>query len=425
MRTTKKILFSVVLILLMYGACEVVAFLFHLVTEREVFSFSRWQSYRLFLLDPNASKPPPTGNIPVPSIQNEVIHPYLGFVINPRERPGYSEQGFPGENPLTPANTPHHFGIAIFGGSFAENTSTWGRETILTELKKSPLFADKDFHIYTFALGGYKQPQQLLALTYFLALGAKIDLVLNLDGFNEVALAPAENAGKVYPFYPRGWPARVNNFIDPKKLTLIAQLYAFDEKKRAWAKLFATTPLRYSVLANLVWKSYHLRLANQQMFTSQALERYNTETQGNLAYIASGPTFNYATEAALYADLVNAWKNCALQMAKLCESKGIPYFHFLQPNQYVPGSKIMTAKEKEIAIQPDHPYKKGVEQGYPLLRKAGQELSQQGVKFYDLTMIFAQNDEVLYSDSCCHVNERGYHLIGEAIGKAIMENYKD
>ena len=36
---------------------------------------------------------------------------------------------------------------------------------------------------------GYKQPQQLLVLSYFLSIGQTFDLVVNIDGFNEVALS--------------------------------------------------------------------------------------------------------------------------------------------------------------------------------------------------------------------------------------------
>ena len=37
------------------------------------------------------------------------------------------------------------------------------------------------------ALFGYKQPQQLTTLAYLMSIGGQFDLVLNIDGFNEVA----------------------------------------------------------------------------------------------------------------------------------------------------------------------------------------------------------------------------------------------
>jgi hypothetical protein len=42
-------------------------------------------------------------------------------------------------------------------------------------------------------IGGYKQPQQLMALNWFMALGGEFDIVINLDGFNDVALPALEN----------------------------------------------------------------------------------------------------------------------------------------------------------------------------------------------------------------------------------------
>jgi len=40
---------------------------------------------------------------------------------------------------------------------------------------------------------GYKQPQQLLALAYFLSLGAEYDLIINLDGYNDIVLPVTDN----------------------------------------------------------------------------------------------------------------------------------------------------------------------------------------------------------------------------------------
>jgi hypothetical protein len=37
------------------------------------------------------------------------------------------------------------------------------------------------------------------------------------------------------------------------------------------------------------------------------------------------------------------------------------------------------------------------------------------VRFHDLTGVFRGVMEPLYSDSCCHVNPRGYVRVGEAM----------
>ena len=67
-----------------------------------------------------------------------------------------------------------------------------------------------------------------------------------------------------------------------------------------------------------------------------------------------------------------------MQMHKLSLANQIEYFHFLQPNQYVRGSKILTEDERKVAYSESHPYKKGVESGYPRLVEAGKRLKDRG-----------------------------------------------
>jgi hypothetical protein len=74
------------------------------------------------------------------------------------------------------------------------------------------------------------------------------------------------------------------------------------------------------------------------------------------------------------------------------------YYHFLQPNQYLSGSKPMSEAEKRVAIQADHPYRQGVETGYPLLIRNGRALKEQGIPFYNLTGIFKDYPEAIYID---------------------------
>ena len=109
-------------------------------------------------------------------------------------------------------------------------------------------------------------------------------------------------------------------------------------------------------------------------------------------------------------------------MNRLCAANGIRYFHFLQPNQYVPGSKTIGKEEKKQAFLDRHPYKKGVEGGYPYLIKAGKELVNEGVNFHDLTMIFADKFEPIYIDNCCHYYQKGNEILGTVIGQAIIQD---
>ena len=154
----------------------------------------------------------------------EVLHPYLGFAFNPElneteNRTGphelrISEDGF--------FQTPSHgekgsaeIEVAVFGGSVAMMLCFQGGDTLIQRLQQLPPFRGKSLRLSCYALGGFKQPQQLLTLSYLLSQSRKIDAVINLDGFNEVALSYQENyLQEVAPHYPRGWKKRVDDFSD-------------------------------------------------------------------------------------------------------------------------------------------------------------------------------------------------------------------
>src|SRR5262249_60367433 len=100
---------------------------------------------------------------------------------------------------------------------------------------------------------------------------------------------------------------------------------------------------------------------------------------------------------------------------------GLRYFHFLQPNQYVPGSKTLGDEERRHAYVRGHPGQKHVEAGYPLLVREGENLAARGVSFTGLTMLFADRAEATYADPCCHLDSRGEELIAERMAKGIAE----
>ena len=111
-------------------------------------------------------------------------------------------------------------------------------------------------------------------------------------------------------------------------------------------------------------------------------------------------------------------------MARLADSNGFKYFHFLQPNQYYKESKIFTDEEKTIAItQGEHPWRTSVELAYDLLIKEGDNLKEGGVNFTNLIMMFKNERRTVYIDNCCHFNRYGYDQIAIKIAAIIADNY--
>ena len=358
------------------------------------------------------------------------LHPYVGFVYDPAfdpdgRRAGHgvptSEWGFLDDGPPVRSGGPDEVVVGIFGGSMAWWVSNQGASALIEELGRIPEFRDKRIVVVRTALGGAKQPQQFMTLAYLLALGGHFDVVIELDGFNEVALPPQSNLKRgVFPFYPRDWVTMVDDLDDPMVTRLAGEITALTRLRGLWAGWFLHPGLRDSAVAAIVWRAGDGALGRITSGRRLALAGY----EGRLGvdqrrFSSHGPKREYADEDAMYADLVAVWARSSIEMARLTRANGGRFYHFLQPNQYLPDSKPIGDEERRIAIRTGSEFGDSVRKAYPRMQGAGDELRRQGVAFEDLTAIFAGIEEPLYVDDCCHVNPKGNALIGRRIGETI------
>lgn len=361
----------------------------------------------------------------------EVLHPYLGFVVDHDEHGAPNENwggfgihpwGLVGDLDLPQEKDPERVVVAIFGGSVAQLFSFEGAPQLVEHLERDPRYADKQIEILRLAWGGYKQPQQLMALNYFLTAGAQIDIAISIDGFNEVALSLTENVENgVASIYPRSWPWRVRDLPDPHLRRMIGATVYHEQARRALSSVFSQGPQSHLYSWNLLWKILDRRVRILIERAELRVRRAGGRTRegDERPYVERGPFVPQGTDTAL-DDIVGQWRRASRAMHHLCESSGIRYHQFLQPNQYVEGSKPMSADERAVAIREDHPYRDAVVRGYPQLRAAGAELAAAGVDFHDLTPLFADVEEPIYADDCCHVNELGNAMLADAIAQALL-----
>lgn len=312
--------------------------------------------------------------------------------------------------------------LGVFGGSFAHKFREAAIDSVIQGLAKHPAFEGKEFIYTSTALGGYKQSQQLMTLNYLLALGGEFDIVVNIDGFNEVALHEAENRERhVFPAYPRSWYYQTLGLSDPVFVEKSAKIIRIRRSERDSAGFFSRLPWRASATANLIWSVRNKRMQAGLVSIRAELEEYRTSDE---RYVATGPAFDQTSDAEVFGEVASIWERSSLQMARLARANGIVYVHALQPNQYLEGSKPLSEEERRSPFDPAHPYRKGVVEGYPLLIEAGRRLLQNGVNFLDWTNVYENVEESLYVDTCCHVNERGNELLVDLV-RAILEGYRD
>jgi hypothetical protein len=341
-----------------------------------------------------------------------VLHPFLGYV-NDLTEPGTNRLGFLGEE-APKKKSPQTLVIGITGGSVA--MFFFIEEVLKKELVKIDLFKNKEIQIIDLALGGYKQPQQLNALVYHLALGAQFDIIVNLDGFNEVVLPIAENKSRgVAPFFPRLWDIFSAKGFSTEKLKKMALVIGMREQVNQVKSFFGWPIIRDSALMNILWREW-----SQRKFLE--MNKLNDELAKNEAtYQSTGPKTGFLTDDQYLVSLIDIWENSSLQMANLCSANGIKYFHLLQPNQY-DERKNLSAEEQTVAILPgDYVYKTAVKKGYPLLRSRGEELKKRGVNFVDLTDIFKTEQRTIYRDVCCHINRLGNEELAKHVASIISK----
>jgi hypothetical protein len=384
------------------------------------FSYGQSDRRRRQLLAEEAPAPPVFGP---PNMAD--LHPYLGFCYNPdfhgdmlRGEVAATEWGFtdPAGRPPVRKRGPGKVVVAVLGASVASIFYAQGTAALARELKQSPRFAGKEIEFVSLAVGSFKQPQQLIALNYALAMGAEFDVVVNLDGLNEVAWFDQDNGPHhVSRLFPIGWHRFVS---EARHLTGEPAGRADDvrRERRRWAGLFQQAPLCYSVAANLVWQLRDRRLA------AQAAEGAPHRPEGGeLPYRARGPKDHFEGGASSLEQLTADWERCSLLIHQLCEARGTRYYHFLQPNQYVPGSKPLSNEERWVAFSPGHPSRPFIARGYELLRAAGRRLAARGVRFHDLSLAYAHSGETFYYDNCCHINRAGAEALAPPIARAILE----
>jgi hypothetical protein len=360
-----------------------------------------------------------------PARGGHLLHPYVGYVMDPAPlRPGAGrlgidplslELGFPrNPQPVLQAADPGKLVVGMFGGSVADVFAVAGAPALRAAL--APVLGDRELVLLSLGAPGYKQPQPLAVLAYLIALGAHFDVVVNLDGVNDVALPPIELAPLgVAPFYPRGWFARASE-LRPELRLAIGRVALYEDLRARAARVARSRPWRWSWTAALVWQAAD-RFASARIAAGEAA--LLAAPGAGRDDQARGPELPGFTGDDPYPAIAALWMRSSLQMHRLCSGLGIAYYHALQPNQYVPGSKPMDEPQRRLAFREDSPFRIPVERGYPLLRRAGGELAAAGVPFLDLTELFAGVAEPVYADDCCHLDARGNELLAAALARAI------
>lgn len=345
-----------------------------------------------------------------------ILHPYLGYVFN-NNQDNINNHGLYDQQEIYKKDE-NSLIIGIMGGSVAVGMNSSFKNLIRQELYKIPKFKDKDIKIAVLAIDGHKQPQQLLALNYFISLGAQYDILINLDGVNETYLAYDYNYQSTTPYFPQNWHIISQMSSDVNNLPYTSKIYFYNQKRQKLANVFSLKFLNHSQTSMLVWN-----IANHY-YENKIMDNYNYLSKNNYNNFQSlGPEPFLNDKEMFMSKSIEVWKNSSIQINTISKQKDIKYFHFLQPNQYIKDSKPMSSQEISDTVINDE-YKEIVEKYYPRLIEEGNNLkTEENINFYNMTNIYKNNPEPLYVDGCCHVNEKGYDIMAKFIIQKIVESF--
>lgn len=322
------------------------------------------------------------------------------------------------------AVAPERFTIGIFGGSVADAFAAVVALGLKPELAAAIGVPPGSIEILDFAKGSYRQPQQLIALIEASLAGIPLDLVINLDGFNEMAMASNDCVAGHDPLYPSGLQyvplaASLMQGASRQTLEAILRIQQLRERQAALRARLAMTPWSSSETAKAVggvllqrWTSQRLEVERQLQASAVA------SSQGDLPLFL--PTVQRDADGCRQA-AAELWQRSSRLMRLVAREMGAEYLHVLQPNQYVADAKPLSAAEIARAWKPDLGAAVAARAGYPLLVVRAGELRRQGLDVVDLTQVFAAMPETTYIDLCCHLNYRGNRLLLEAIAPAIAD----
>jgi len=261
----KKTMLLLCACLITYSLLEVCSLIGYYFTQGEWFSFKKAEIQRHVVMGQTTHFSKKEMDYLGPAFYevNQVIHPYIGYVLDPTVKNGVpagwasvNQWGFFGRPPLFEQKSEQStdYVIGVFGGSVALGLASLGMEPIKSELREKGIVKGRPIRIVTIALGGMKVPQQLMAFNYFLTLGARFDMVLNLDGFNEMVLPYVENIRKgVFPFFPRSWATRVWGYTDMNFARALGKVEYLRDWRKWLARVFSTAPLDVSVTSHILW----------------------------------------------------------------------------------------------------------------------------------------------------------------------------
>jgi hypothetical protein len=338
------------------------------------------------------------------------LHPFFGYTFRPSFA-GTNNLGFYSGGPAFPYHAaPDELVVGIFGGSVAMQVAD-ARERIAAAL--APIARVRGYDrvtVLSFAVGGWRQPQQFHALVRFID---DVDVAVVIDGFNEVIHLSDWHLARQAAEFP--WSAVYQ--LLARQPTVQEELQRAD-LIRAHASAAAVTRqldrplLRSSALLQLAWRAY---VAHYEATTAALRDSVTASSVDRDARTDLTPD-EIAARRIAYLD----WWGELLQFSReVSHARGRAFFHFVQPNQYDRGAKPLSAAERDSFTRNTSWFDE-VTPRYAYVKQMTDRLRRGGIDTTFLGDLFATTRETVYADDCCHLNALGIAMLADAVASHIV-----
>jgi hypothetical protein len=236
-----------------------------------------------------------------------------------------------------------------------------------------------------------------------------IDLALNLDGSQEIVGSnrryPAEYPGLYQVIYGPGRPTYWEHLQGTAIRTFSSSV----------TKAFMLPPFRWSGTCFLLWKA---ALRAEELGMHHLVEQLRSRVE-------EGPSYpeetNPQDDAAKKKVLVDIWERYTLLEFQVARMEHKRVIFFLQPSPTVDPAKPFTPAEEQLGLGENPFLMKLHTDRFRTLQERARELRRKGLQIFDISDVFAETQETVYVDGCCHVNQLGNELIARRIIEALVK----
>lgn len=304
--------------------------------------------------------------------------------------------------PYYPGND--EFVIGVFGGSIAKWFSLQS-SALLEKLLSDHL--KKKVVVLNFSMGGMKHPQQGQILSYLLQIGQKLDMVLNIDGLNEIIFGKNNDKHNLEMTWPSihmisALGAAISKDINDRnnlKILLKASRY-----KKWRDSINSLKHNKWIAPIGGILDSFEDFFRSTESKILQQIQIDPEKLDSDMLILPKA--FLTTDESNPTAQLVRS----SIFLNNLSTAYLTKYIHVLQPNHHL-GNKVMSKHEKVLFEHAQEIFSSLREEHGDIVTHGVDKLKKEKITLINATGIFDNISESVYCDSSGHLNQRGNELL--------------